>query len=67
MLSVQESDYVYEAVKSKYHRARYDQSLNEQKRRSREGQENTEDFERAHVYSANLKTNLDENGLRESV
>nr|XP_031826597.1 uncharacterized protein LOC116424396 isoform X1 [Nomia melanderi] len=65
VLSVQESDYVYEAIKSKYHRARYDQSLNAQRRRSREGQENTEDFERAHVYSAKLKTSLDENGLRE--
>ncbi|XP_076169787.1 uncharacterized protein LOC143147929 [Ptiloglossa arizonensis] len=52
-LSARENEHLYEKIKSKYHRARYDQSLITRKRRSREDQESIEGSER--VYSARGK------------
>ncbi|XP_015438898.1 PREDICTED: uncharacterized protein LOC107193878 [Dufourea novaeangliae] len=57
-LSAGESEYMYEAIKTKYHQAKYEQSLLGLNRRSREGQEN---------YSKKPKTDMDDDGLRESV
>lgn len=45
VLSTREDEQIYEKIKSKYHRTKYEQSLAAQKRVSREVQEDDEDFE----------------------
>ncbi|XP_033340059.1 uncharacterized protein LOC117228420 [Megalopta genalis] len=60
-LSTCESDDVYETIKSKYHRAKYERSSN---RRSREGP-GYENFNRALDCNSKLKMSMDDDGLHE--
>ncbi|XP_078032794.1 uncharacterized protein LOC144467743 isoform X2 [Augochlora pura] len=60
-LSACESDDVFETIKSKYHRSKYERSSN---RRSREGPE-YENFKRALDCNSKLKISMDDDGLHE--
>ncbi|XP_076645611.1 uncharacterized protein LOC143355045 isoform X2 [Halictus rubicundus] len=60
-LSACESDYMYETIKSNYHRARYEQSLN---RRSQEGVEN-EGLKRPQACNSKRKPSMVSDGLQE--
>ncbi|XP_076298475.1 uncharacterized protein LOC143217786 isoform X2 [Lasioglossum baleicum] len=60
-LSACESEYMYETIKSNYHRAIYQESLN---RRSHEGIEN-ENLRRAQACNSKLKSSMVSDGLQE--